>query len=57
MMALARCRGDSDTKAYMTRLRTEGKSAKESMRCLKRQLSNVVFTQLVADLQTTQKAA
>lgn len=57
MMALARCRGDSETKAYITRLRTEGKSDNESMRCLKRQLSNVVFRQLVADLQTAQEAA
>jgi len=56
-MALARCRGDEDTKAYMARLHREGKSAKEAMRCLKRQLSNVVFRQLVADLQPVEKAA
>jgi transposase len=57
MMALARCRGDADTKAYMTRLCREGKSEKESMRCLKRHLSNVVFKQLVAELQGVQRAA
>ena len=49
-MALARCRGDGDTKAYMARLRGEGKSHKEALRCLKRHLSNVVFRQLIADL-------
>lgn len=50
MMALARCRGDADTKAYMARLREQGKSNKEAMRCLKRQLSNVVFRQLQAEV-------
>jgi transposase len=38
-MALARRRGDRDTTAYMERLRGEGKSDKEAMRCLKRHLS------------------
>lgn len=50
VMALARCRGDADTKAYVTRLRQQGKSDKEAMRCLKRQLSNVVFRQLQLDV-------
>jgi transposase len=57
VMGLARCRGDADTKAYMARLRMEGKSDKESMRCLKRQLSNVIYRQLVADLKCRSKAA
>lgn len=57
MMALARSRGDADTKAYLTRLRTEGKSKKESMRCLKRHLSNVVFMQIVADVKGAKMAA
>jgi transposase len=38
MMALARCCGDADTRTYMARLHTDGKSHKESLRCLKRQL-------------------
>jgi hypothetical protein len=50
MMALARCRTDGHAKAYMARLRTEGKSDKEAMRSLKRHLSNVVFRQLMLDL-------
>ena len=54
-MALARCRGDADTKAYVIRLRTQGKSDKESMRCLKRHLSNVVFRQLALDLRGVPK--
>ena len=49
MMAIARCRGDGDTKIYMGRLRAAGKSDKEAMRCLKRQLSNVVFRQLISE--------
>jgi transposase len=57
MMALARCRGDADTKAYMERLRTEGKSQKEAMRCLKRHLSNVVFRQFVSDVREEATAA
>ena len=55
-MALTRCRGDRDTKAYIERLRGEGKSDKEAMRCLKRHLSNVVFKQLVADLRASESA-
>jgi transposase len=50
MMALARRRGHPDTRSYIERLRQQGKSDKEALRCLKRQLSNVVFRQLVSDL-------
>ena len=50
VMALARCRGDADTQAYVAKLREEGKSEKEALRCLKRQLSNLVFRQLQTDL-------
>lgn len=50
MIALARRRGHSDTRAYLERLRQEGKSDREALRCLKRQLSNVVFRHLAADL-------
>lgn len=57
MMALARCRGDVDTQTYLTRLRTEGKSDKEAMRCLKRHLSNVVFMQIVADVKGDKMSA
>jgi hypothetical protein len=49
-MALARWRGHPDTRAYVQRRRQEGKSDKEALRCLKRQLSNVVFRQLVSDM-------
>jgi transposase len=57
MMALARRRGHPDTRAYVERLRQEGKSDKEALRCLKRQLSNVVFRQLIADMPNGAKLA
>lgn len=50
-MAMARRRGDFDTKLYMERQRAAGKSDKEAMRCLKRQLSNVVFRQLITEAE------
>lgn len=57
MMARSRVRHDPDTKIYIARRQLEGKSDKEAMRCLKRQLSNVVFRQLMVDLQAAQEAA
>jgi transposase len=56
MMARSRLRHDSDTRAYVARRQMEGKSDKETMRCLKRHLSNVVFRQLV-DLKGLPEAA
>jgi len=40
-----RCEG----RAYYERKRSEGKTGKEAMRCLKRRLSDVIYRQLVAD--------
>ena len=57
MMARARLRHHADTKAYVARRRTEGKSEKETVRCLKRHLSNLVFRQLVADVRALPEAA
>lgn len=57
MMARARLRHHADTKAYVARRQTEGKSEKEAMRCLKRHLSNLVFRQLVADVRGLPEAA
>lgn len=45
-IAINRLRLDPDTRAYIARKRTEGKSTKEAMRCLKRHLANVVFREL-----------
>ncbi|MDQ3915234.1 MAG: hypothetical protein M3323_07900 [Actinomycetota bacterium] len=57
MMAIARRRGDLDTQLYMERQKTAGKSDKEAMRCLKRQLSNVVFRQLMTEAEASIRAA
>lgn len=57
MMALARRRGDLDTQLYMERQKAAGKSDKEAMRCLKRQLSNVVFRQLMTEAKVMIAAA
>jgi transposase len=52
--ALVRYRTDEETKAYVSRRRAEGKSFNESMRCLKRHLSNVVHRRLIADWRAMQ---
>jgi transposase len=57
MMALARWRGHPDSRAYVQRRRQEGKSDKEALRCLKRQLSNVVFRQLVSNMRSDAQLA
>lgn len=49
--------GNALRRLEIARLRSEGKSDKEAMRCLKRQLSNVVFRQLIADLKGSEIAA
>ncbi len=57
MMARCRIRHDPDTSAYVARRRAQGKSDKEAVRSLKRHLSNLVFRQLMSDLQTAREAA
>lgn len=53
-MALVRYRSDEETKAYVERRRAQGKTFKETMRCLKRHLSNVVYRQMVSDWRAMQ---
>ena len=50
-MALSQYRTTTEARAYVERKRTEGKSYKEAVRCLKRHLSNVVYRQLRNDLE------
>jgi transposase len=57
MMATTLARSDGDTKSYLGRQRAQGKTSKEAMRCLKRQLSNVVYRQLLLDAKEPQIAA
>jgi transposase len=50
IMAVVQIRNPkSEGRAYYERKRTEGKTAKEALRCLKRRLSDVIYRQLVAD--------
>jgi transposase len=56
-IALVQCRIMPEAQAYMDRQREAGKSHKEAMRCLKRQLSNVVYRHLVADARRAELAA
>ncbi len=53
MVAIARRRGDLDAKLNMERQKAAGKSDKEAMRCLKRQLSNVVFRQVITEAKSS----
>jgi transposase len=55
-VAFIQSRSTPAAKEYLGRQRAAGKSPKESMRCLKRHLSNVVYRRLVADAGI-QKAA
>jgi transposase len=50
MMAVTQIRNrPSEGRAYYERKRLEGKTGKEALRCLKRQLSDVIYRQLAAD--------
>ncbi len=50
IMAVVQIRNpNSEGRAYYERKRTEGKTTKEALRCLKRRLSDVFYRQLVAD--------
>lgn len=48
--ALVQSRCDPRGRGYLERKRAEGKSWNEAMRCLKRQLANVVYRQMIADV-------
>jgi transposase len=52
MMAVTQIRyPGTEGRRYYERKRTEGKTPKEALRCLKRRLSDVAYRQLVADAQ------
>jgi len=53
MMAVTQIRNrGSEGRAYYERKRLEGKTGKEALRCLKRQLSDAVYARLLADART-----
>lgn len=49
VMALTQIRQATQGRAYYLRKRSDGKSRKEAMRCLKRRLSDVIYRQLQRD--------
>lgn len=49
--AVNQIRRDTQGRVYYDRKRAEGKSSKEALRCLKRQISDAVYKCLVADAQ------
>ncbi|WP_102418031.1 IS110 family transposase [Mycobacterium sp. 4858] len=49
VMALTQIRSDTPGRTYYQRKRSEGKSKREAMRCLKRRLSDAVYRQLTRD--------
>jgi hypothetical protein len=54
MMAVTQIRYPATPgRRYYERKRTEGKTPKEALRCLKRRLSDLVYYQLTADRQGT----
>jgi transposase len=56
MMAVTQIRNPGTTgRQYYERKRSEGKTPKEALRCLKRRLSDLVYCQLVADSKGTIK--
>ena len=57
MVATSQARSDAPGGAYYRKKIAEGKSRKEALRCLKRCVSDAVFRNLMADLQTTSRDA
>ena len=55
-IAITQIRGDTEGRAYYERKRAAGKTRREALRCLKRRLSDIVFTTMRhdADRQTPQ---
>jgi transposase len=51
MVAVCQARSDARGGVYYRKKNAEGKSRKEALRCLKRRISDAVFTSLVADSQ------
>ena len=56
-IALVQARWHPDARTYLARKRSEGKTAAEARRCLKRHLANVVYRALIADLDASPRPA
>ena len=56
-IALTQIRGDTEGRAYYERKRAAGKTKREALRCLKRRLSDIVFTTMRHDAASADTAA
>jgi transposase len=56
VMAITQIRQDTPGRTYYLRKRSDGKSHREALRCLKRRLSDTVYRQLVNDATAAQGA-
>lgn len=56
-VALVRARGHEQTQTFLAKKRGEGKSNKDAVRCLKRHVSNMIFRQMMLDLEAQKRAA
>ncbi|WP_406233282.1 hypothetical protein [Nocardia sp. NBC_01009] len=56
-MAVAQLRNPSAGRTYFDTRRADGKTPKEAMRALKRRLSNVVYTRMLADQRRRETAS
>ncbi|WP_327116178.1 IS110 family transposase [Nocardia sp. NBC_01730] len=56
-MAIVQLRRPSPGRTYFDRRKAEGKTSMEAMRALKRRLSNVVYTRMLADQQRRETAS
>jgi transposase len=57
VVAFTQSRSCIEAKTYMKRKRAEGKSYREALRCLKRNLANVIYRRLMDDLRAGEVAA
>ncbi|WP_329405729.1 hypothetical protein OG563_28640 [Nocardia vinacea] len=57
IMAVAQLRNPSAGRTYFDSHKADGKTSKEAMRALKRRLSNVVYTRMLADQQRRETAS
>ena len=56
IMAIVQLRNPTEGRAYFDAKKAAGKTSMEAMRALKRRLSNLVYTQMVADQKRRQAA-
>jgi hypothetical protein len=56
IMAIVQLRNPTEGRAYYDQRKAAGKTSMEAMRCLRRRLSNVIYRQMVDDLNRRQAA-